>query len=81
VPRKTTAPYDHHEKAGNEGDVVKHVALIAALRAVVGEAKGSEFAYADTFAAYVSCPPTSCRQTARKFRKRQPELRGAAGRL
>ena len=25
-------PYDHHTKAGNRGDVVKHVALIAALR-------------------------------------------------
>ncbi|MCU0693063.1 MAG: hypothetical protein MUF54_16840 [Polyangiaceae bacterium] len=30
---------------------------------------------------YMSCPPTSRRQTARKFRKRQRELRGAAGRL
>ena len=28
-------PYDHHMKAGNQGDCVKHPALIAALDTVL----------------------------------------------
>jgi len=27
--------YDHNIKAGNEGDIVKHVALIAALNSII----------------------------------------------
>lgn len=45
-------PYDHATKSGNEGDVVKHVALLAALDAVLGTWKGGTFRYADTFAGY-----------------------------
>lgn len=50
--------YDHHTKAGNPGDVVKHVALTAALRGVLSTEKAgtSAFVYADTFAAYVQNP-------------------------
>lgn len=44
--------YDHGKKAGNQGDVVKHVALAAALRQLLLNWEGSEFKYADTFAAY-----------------------------
>ena len=45
-------PYDHAEKCGNEGDVVKHVGLLAALDAVLGSWPGGSFRYADTFAGY-----------------------------
>jgi len=48
--------YDHNEKAGNQGDVVKHVALIAALDTVLQGLKGPEFNYADTFAGYAYSP-------------------------
>ncbi len=48
--------YDHHEKAGNQGDIVKHPALIAALDATVSRAKGEPFRYADIFAAYAVNP-------------------------
>ena len=43
-------PYDHDEKAGNAGDVVKHVALIAALDSAIDQHRGDVFNYADTFA-------------------------------
>lgn len=43
-------PYDHHEKVGNQGDVVKHVALLAALDKDLENHKRSDFCYADTFA-------------------------------
>lgn len=61
-PRPGPAPgnYDHHEKAGNQGDVVKHVALIAALDATVGcflpSPPKARFRYADTFAGYAYNP-------------------------
>ena len=42
-------PYDHQTKAGNEGDVVKHPALIAALNGLLTEHEGL-FRYADAFA-------------------------------
>lgn len=48
------APYDHAEKCANEGDVVKHVALIAALDVVLADWPRDVFAYADTFAGYAS---------------------------
>ena len=41
--------YDHQTKAGNEGDVVKHPALIAALNGLLGQHEGL-FRYADAFA-------------------------------
>ena len=44
--------YDHHKKAGNEGDVVKHVALIAALDSVVDQHGGGVFHYADIYAGH-----------------------------
>jgi 23S rRNA A2030 N6-methylase RlmJ len=43
--------YDHGKKAGNQGDVVKHCALIAAADALMAESDGV-FDYADTFAGY-----------------------------
>ena len=48
--------YDHHEKAGNQGDVVKHVALIAALDTILQECDQTTFRYADTFAGYAYSP-------------------------
>lgn len=47
-------PYDHHDKAGNQGDVVKHVALIAAADTLM-QGKIS-FQYADTFSGYAYNP-------------------------
>ena len=47
--------YDHGTKAGNEGDVVKHPALIAAADALMAECSGM-FEYADTFAGYAFNP-------------------------
>ena len=48
----TSRPYDHAEKSGNEGDVVKHVGLLAALHTILGSWAGGFFRYADTFAGY-----------------------------
>ena len=41
--------YDHQTKAGNEGDLVKHPALVAALRGLLTDHQGL-FRYADAFA-------------------------------
>lgn len=41
--------YDHRTKAGNQGDVVKHVALLAAVRHAFSLAR-STFRYADAYA-------------------------------
>lgn len=49
-------PYDHHEKAGNQGDVVKHVALVAALDALTPPPERPCFLYADAFAGYAHNP-------------------------
>ncbi len=48
--------YDHHKKAGNQGDVVKHIALIAALDKVLHNHRGPVFRYADIFAGYAHNP-------------------------
>ena len=53
MPKKV---YDHHKKAGNQGDVVKHIALIAALDKVLHNHRGPVFRYADTFAGYAHNP-------------------------
>jgi len=42
--------YDHRPHAGNQGDVVKHVAFVAALDTVLGSSRSQPFRYADTFA-------------------------------
>lgn len=47
--------YDHNEKAGNQGDVVKHTALLAAADALITASVG-DFDYADAFAGYPSVP-------------------------
>lgn len=47
--------YDHNEKAGNEGDICKHPALIAALDETIPCAH-SPFRYADVFAGYATNP-------------------------
>jgi 23S rRNA A2030 N6-methylase RlmJ len=44
-----TKQYDHQTKAGNEGDVVKHSALVAALNGLLA-AHAGVFRYADSFA-------------------------------
>lgn len=49
--QKKPLAYDHHDKAGNQGDVIKHVALLAAADALMCGKTGS-FSYADTFAGY-----------------------------
>ncbi len=48
--------YDHHTKAGNEGDVVKHVALLAVLDSLLGDHHGPDLRYADIFAGYAYSP-------------------------
>jgi 23S rRNA A2030 N6-methylase RlmJ len=48
--------YDHHKKAGNEGDIVKHPALIAALDETLARTHQNPFRYADIFAGYASNP-------------------------
>jgi 23S rRNA A2030 N6-methylase RlmJ len=47
--------YDHNIKAGNQGDIMKHVALIAAVQ-VLMETCGKTFHYADTYAGYAYNP-------------------------
>ncbi len=42
--------YDHHRKAGNQGDVAKHPVLIAALAALVDAEADRPFRYVDAFA-------------------------------
>lgn len=51
-------PYDHNIKAGNQGDLIKHPALMAALRALGEAHAGSEFSYIDLFAGYGINPLT-----------------------
>ena len=53
MPKKV---YDHHKKAGNQGDVIKHIALIAALDTVLEKHRGTVFSYADIFAGYARNP-------------------------
>ncbi len=53
MPRKV---YDHHKKAGNQGDVIKQVALIAALDKVLDEHRALTFCYADIYAGYAHNP-------------------------
>jgi 23S rRNA A2030 N6-methylase RlmJ len=55
-----TMPYDHHTKAGNQGDVVKHVALLAALRAEWAAPQVRNRLYADLFAGYAYNPIAPC---------------------
>lgn len=45
-------PYDHSTKIGNHGDVLKHIALFAALRHLLGhsERNGRRFGFADIHA-------------------------------
>jgi len=48
--------YNHNDKAGNQGDVIKHLALIAAIDTLLGMKayKSKPFRYCDTFAGYSS---------------------------
>jgi 23S rRNA A2030 N6-methylase RlmJ len=48
--------YDHHKRAGNEGDVCKHPALIAALDETAARTIGTPFRYADLYAGYAKNP-------------------------
>jgi 23S rRNA A2030 N6-methylase RlmJ len=50
------AAYDHHKKAGNQGDVVKHPALIAAVDTVLRNLDSQYFHFLDTFAGYAYNP-------------------------
>ena len=47
--------YDHNVKAGNQGDMIKHTALIAAASVLMAKIKDT-FHYADTFAGYAYNP-------------------------
>ena len=47
--RNERMAYDHRTKAGNQGDVVKHVALLAAVRHAF-DVTHSTFRYADAYA-------------------------------
>lgn len=45
--------YDHNDKAGNQGDIIKHPALFAALWSIMSKwQEKRSFVYADIFAAY-----------------------------
>ena len=48
--------YDHHQKAGNQGDICKHVALVAALHETVSRVGRSPFRFADLYAGYAKNP-------------------------
>jgi 23S rRNA A2030 N6-methylase RlmJ len=48
--------YDHHLKAGNQGDVVKHPALIAAVDTILQGGQDRVFRLFDTFAGYAHNP-------------------------
>jgi 23S rRNA A2030 N6-methylase RlmJ len=48
--------YDHHRKAGNEGDCVKHPALIAGLDTVLKTNETKLFRYLDVFAGHAWHP-------------------------
>lgn len=48
--------YDHHRKAGNQGDCVKHPALIAALDGVLKPGNAEPFHYLDVFAGHAWHP-------------------------
>jgi len=48
--------YDHNNKAGNEGDIVKHVALIAALGALLHSHEDKVFKYVDIYSGYAFNP-------------------------
>jgi len=54
--------YNHNEKAGNEGDICKHPALIAALDETVARATGTPFHYADLYAGYAQNPLSAGRE-------------------
>lgn len=47
--------YDHNVKAGNEGDVIKHTALMTAASLLMEKIEKT-FHYADTFAGYAYNP-------------------------
>jgi 23S rRNA A2030 N6-methylase RlmJ len=47
--------YDHNVKAGNEGDICKHPALIAALDKTITDSV-TPMRYADVFAGYATNP-------------------------
>ena len=44
--------YDHHTKSGNQGDVIKHVALLAALDGITSRTSARSFKFADLFSGY-----------------------------
>jgi len=48
--------YDHNKKAGNQGDVVKHPALIAAVDSIIQDSQAECFNFFDTFAGYAYNP-------------------------
>jgi len=48
--------YDHHQKAGNRGDVAKHPALIAAVDALLGMGRREPFRLLEPFAGYARNP-------------------------
>ncbi len=48
--------YDHNKHAGNEGDICKHPALIAALDKTLARSNRRAFKYADLFAGYAQNP-------------------------
>lgn len=51
--------YDHNEKAGNQGDLIKHIVLLTAVDSILATGKYSStrpFRYCDTFAGYAFSP-------------------------
>jgi 23S rRNA A2030 N6-methylase RlmJ len=54
--RMSPLSYDHHKKAGNQGDICKHVALVAALDETISRAARNPFRFADLYAGYAKNP-------------------------
>lgn len=67
--------YDHNKKAGNQGDVVKHAALIAAADALINNTRSEDFHYADTFAGYAFNPLQSTGEWRNGISRFQPGCR------
>src|SRR5438067_1013469 len=50
--KSVTMDYNHHRKAGNEGDCPKHPALLAALDTILSHHAHTSFQYLDSFAGH-----------------------------
>ena len=61
----TKPEYNHNDRAGNQGDVFKHVALTAATLALIEESDRDCFRYADLFAGFAWNPLSKSKEWSR----------------